>query len=319
MGDYLRPVLWQTESQKRLFFASSLVMPLGNGPALTVSTDVPDRHYFCNRGGKDILPLYRDPHGLEPNLTPGLTELLSRRFQREVTAEDMAAYLYAILAQPTYTEQFHEQLGRCELRVPLTKDAEIFFKVAEAGKQLLWLHTYGERFADAAMKRSDGQIPRGAAKCLTAVSDAPEGYPEEFNWNEAAQTLHVGEGTFGPVTHDVYDFEVSGLKVVQSWLGYRMKNRKGKKSSPLDDIRPECWTRDFTRGLLELLWVLEATVKGYPAQAALLDEVLAGPLFTAGELPPVPGHARKPPADGNDLDATMLRDAAQPYLLDVTE
>jgi hypothetical protein len=32
---------------------------------------------------------------------------------------------------------------------------------------------------------------------------------------------------------------MSGLKVVQLWLGYRMKKRARKKSSPLDDIRPE--------------------------------------------------------------------------------
>ncbi|MEI8078849.1 MAG: type ISP restriction/modification enzyme, partial [bacterium] len=315
-----RPPLWAVHGKRQLFFATIFSQPVGDGPALTCCGDIPDLDFFRGSyGAKNLLPLYRDREGLEPNLTPGLTELLSRRFQREVTAEDMAAYLYAILAQPAYTARFHEQLGRCELRVPFTKDAEIFFKVAEAGRQLLWRHTYGERFADTAKKRPDGQIPRGTAKCLTAVPDTPEGYPDEFNWNEATQTLQVGEGTFGPVTRGVYEFEVSGLKVVQSWLGYRMKNRKGKKSSPLDDIRPACWTREFTRGLLELLWVLEATVKGYPEQAALLEEVLAGPLFTAGELPPVPGPARKPPAGGNDPEATMLRDAAQPYLLDVTE
>jgi hypothetical protein len=52
----------------------------------------------------------------------------------------------------------------------------------------------------------------------------------------------VGNSRFGPVTPEVWEFEVSGLKVVQSWLGYRMKKRARKKSSLLDDIRPERWT-----------------------------------------------------------------------------
>ncbi|MFQ5915848.1 MAG: hypothetical protein ACE5JS_21960, partial [Nitrospinota bacterium] len=89
---------------------------------------------------------------------------------------------------------------------------------------------------------------------------------------------------------------VSGLKVVQSWLKYRMKKGAGKKSSPLDNIHPERWTGQFTTELLELLWVLEATVAGYPEQARLLEAVAAGPCFEIHELPPVPDEMRKPPA-----------------------
>ena len=85
------------------------------------------------------------------------------------------------------------------------------------------------------------------------------------------------------------------MKVVQSWLGYRMRERKGKKSSPLDDIRPRVWTREFTRELLELIWVLEKTVADYPKQKKLLESVLDSPLFNIDELPEVPDAARKAP------------------------
>jgi len=80
-------------------------------------------------------------------------------------------------------------------------------------------------------------------------------------------------GCFARVVRDVYDFEVSGLKVVPSWLGYRMKRPKGKRSSPLDDIRPREWTGQFTTELLEVLWILEATIAEYPIQARLLKAV----------------------------------------------
>ena len=88
---------------------------------------------------------------------------------------------------------------------------------------------------------------------------------------------------------------MSGLKVVQSWLRYRMKNGAGRKSSPLDNIRPERWTSEFTTELLELLWVLETTVEGYPKQQELLESVLAGDCFRADELPVVPDEMRKLP------------------------
>lgn len=82
-------------------------------------------------------------------------------------------------------------------------------------------------------------------------------------------------------TPEVMGFSVSGLQVVKSWLDYRMKKGAGKKSSPLDDIRPERWTEEMTRELLELLWVLEWTLEQYPTLDAWLDEVLASELFTA--------------------------------------
>ena len=133
------------------------------------------------------------------------------------------------------------------------------------------MHAYGER--SAARGRPRGQVPKGAARCTKPVPGDKDHYPETYDYNDATKTLHVGAGAFAPVVPEVYNFEVSGLKVVQSWLGYRMRNPKGKKSSPLDEIRPEKWTSDFTTELLELLWILEATIAEYPRQMKLLRAV----------------------------------------------
>lgn len=224
---------------------------------------------------------------------PGLLDLLAGAYGRAVTPEDFLAYVYGVLAHPAFTERFADELGTRELRVPLTQDAALFDRVREVGARLLWLHTYGERYVPQGMHR--GQVPKGAAKCKVAVPGDEAGYPETYAYNEATQTLHVGAGEFGPVAPEVYGFEVSGLKVVQSWLGYRMKEPKGKRSSPLDEINPTRWPPEFTTELLELLWVLEATLAEYPAQAELLDKVVRGPCFTADELPEVPDAMRKPP------------------------
>lgn len=80
-----------------------------------------------------------------------------------------------------------------------------------------------------------------------------------------------------------------------------MRSGKGKKSSDLDAIRPQRWTAQFTKELLELLWLLEATLSIYPQQAQLLDKVLAGPLFMATELPAIPDAARKAPPEQSDV------------------
>ncbi len=249
---------------------------------------MPDLDVFRGSfGRKTVIPLFRDTDGTRPNLLPGLRRQLGEAFGREaVTAEAFAAYLYAILAHPGYQATFAAELTHGAPRVPLTADPTLWEEAVGIGRRLLWLHTYGERMVPEGA--TPGEVPAGEARVLEAISGGA--YPETFAWE--AGRLTVGAGTVAPVSQEVWEFSVSGLKVVQSWLGYRMRVRKGRKSSPLDDIGPAAWTQEMTRELLELLWVLEATVAGYPEQEALLGRVLAGPLLRASELPPVPEAAR---------------------------
>src|SRR5699024_12311777 len=77
-----RPALWQSLSPQQIFLVSPWSARINNGPAATVSTGVPDLHYYCNRGGKDIIPLYRDAHCAEPNITRGILKKLSEAYDR---------------------------------------------------------------------------------------------------------------------------------------------------------------------------------------------------------------------------------------------
>ena len=293
LGDFLRPDLWRAHGDKQLYLTSSFTQPLGYGPALTSSALIPDLHYFSGRGAKDVLPLYRTADASLANILPGLLEFLGSAYQSAVTPEDLLAYIYGVLAQPTFTYRFAKELETRDLRVPITRDATLFERIRAAGAHLLWLHTYGERLVPEGKPR--GQVPRGEARCTVAVPGDADGYPDTFAYNDETATLHVGAGEFAPVAPELFAFEVSGLKVVQSWLKYRMKKGAGRKSSPLDYIRPTRWTSQFTTELLELLWVLEATLAAYPDQAQLLQEVIAGDCFQADELPSVPEEMRKPP------------------------
>ncbi len=290
-----RPDLWVAHSNVQIYVTTLLNHPLGNGPALTATAEIPDLHYFRGSfGAKEVVPLYRNVTGREANILPGMLDMLDNVYGKNLTPEDFLAYVYGVLAQPAFTKSYADELGTRELRIPITKDANLFTQVCNVGAKLLWLHTYGQRFVPKG--HHAGQVPKGKARCVKSVPGEPDNYPENYEYNDTTKTLHVGGGEFAPVALEVYEFEVSGLKVVQSWLKYRMKKGGGKKSSPLDDIRPERWTGDFTTELLELLWVLEATLAEYPAQAKLLSAVIKGPCFKDDELPPVPEYARKPPS-----------------------
>ena len=296
-----RPDLWRVHGERQMYLTSLHSQALGAGPALTASALIPDLHHFQS-GGKDVIPLYRAGDASETNILPGLLDFLGAAYEREVAPEDFAAYVYGALAQPAFTSRFENELGTNELRVPLTQDAALFERLREVGARLLWLHTYGERLVPDGESR--GRIPHGKARCVKAVPREEDGYPEKFHYAETTRTLHVGAGEFSPVPPEVYDFRVSNLKPVQSWLKYRMKKGAGRKSSPLDDIRPKNWTGQFTTELLELIWSLEATVAGYPEQAKLLEAVTKSECLKADEIPDVPTEARRPPA------APMKRGAA---------
>lgn len=169
---------------------------------------------------------------------------------------------------------------------PFTTDSDLFARVVALGRDLIWWGTYGERFGP------DGatQLPSGTARNTVAVSPGKDDYPEKCSYNTDTKMVTVGDGQFGPVEPEVWTFQVSGLKVVQSWLGYRMKVRSGKKSSPLDDIRPDSWT--FSGEFLELLWVIEHFVARTADAAILFGEVVDGDLIDPA-LFPVPTDAER--------------------------
>ena len=303
LGTYLKTVLRETESDAQIFLVTLVSAQIGHGGAMLASTLTPDLHYFCGRGGKDVFPLYRDKGGSNANITSGLLATLGTQYGIEVKPEEIAAYVYAVLGSQTYSKRFWNELETPGPRVPLTKDGELFAKTAKLGRSLIWLHTYAERFRSD--ERGD-EVPAGAAKIIKAISDDPAQYPESYSFDPKTKEITVGNGRLGPVDPEVWEYEVSGLKVVQSWLGYRMKKRAGKKSSPLDLIRPERWTARMGEELLELLWVLEATLAREPDLAARLDEIVTGACFRAAELPEPTEVERKAPGSGPSAAGDLL-------------
>jgi hypothetical protein len=297
VGDFLRPVLWQSLGPRQVFMTSLLTNVLGLGPAATVTALVPDLHHFRGSfGGADVIPLWRDAAATDPNVTAGVLDALASALGEPVSAEDLFAYCFSILASPEYVERFSEELTVPGPRIPITKDPACFRGAVALGRRLLWLHTYGSRFVPDGER--PGRVPQGQARCTKPVPSDPDRYPESFTYTEATRTLHVGDGEFGPVSPEVWSFSVSGLQVVKSWLDYRKRSGAGRKSSPLDDIRPTQWPTEFTTELLELLWVLEATVEMFPELAANLDAIIESDLVAADDLPLPTDAERQPPDAG---------------------
>ena len=304
LADFCRPDLWPAHGDQQIYMTSLLTNVLGTGPGAVASALLPDLHHFRGSfGGKHVIPLYRDSAATEPNVTTGLLERMAGVHRGPVTPERLLAYTYGILAQPSYVERFWDELEQPPPHLPITKDAALFAHVADLGERLLYLHTYGERYG----KPASSGLPKGQASYRRAVS--LDVYPEGFRYEPESRVLRIGEGEhageFVSVAPEVWDYSVSGMQVVKSWLEERQQGGSGLSSSQLDDIRPERW--EFGEELLELLWVLEHTIALQPEGAALLEEVCASPLFTADELPKPTEAERKPPhvVPGEQIDLSL--------------
>lgn len=184
----------------------------------------------------------------------------------------------AIAAHPAYTARFQADLVQPGLRIPLTAEAETFAAAAELGRTVIWLHTFGERFADAKQGRpaSPPRLPADAAPRIPkagAIPQEPDAMPDTLDYDEAKQRLNVGSGYIEHVTPAMWRYEVSGKQVLRQWFSYRKANRErpiiGDRRPPskLGEIQPDHWLAEYTTELLNVLHVLGRLIELEPAQA----------------------------------------------------
>ena len=299
------PTLWDNHSEQQIYFTALARVSPESGPAITVTALIPDHDHFMGSFAGRVYPLFRDAAANIPNIKPTLLAHLATVLGQPVSPEDVMAYLAAVMAHPAFTARFARDLVRPGLRVPLTADAAIFAKAAALGREVIWLHTYGERFADPAAKRPAGapRLPKAKAPTIPksgAIPGAPEPLPETMTYDAAKQRLHIGQGYVENVPPAVWAYDVSGMNVLKQWFSYRRRDRSRpiigdrRPPSPLGLIQPDHWLAEYTDDLIDLLNVLGRLVELEPAQAELLEEILAGKLLdhanliAAGALEPGP-------------------------------
>ena len=286
------PELWRFHGEKQLYLTALHRTSPTSGPALTFSAAIPDLDHYNGRGGR-VFPLWRDAAATEPNLPPKLLEILSTTYNTTVTAEDFLAYLGGVAAHPAYTARFQSNLVQPGLRIPMTEQPKLFARAVELGRRVIWLHTFGERFADRKANRPPGppRLPKGQAPRIPkdgAIPDDADSMPDEIHYNEAKRRLLIGKGFIDNVPAAVWQYEVSGKRVLTQWFSYRKKNRErpmiGDRRPPskLGEIQPDHWPAEYTTELLNVLHVLTMLVEMEPAQSELLEAIRAGKTLDFG-------------------------------------
>lgn len=250
--DAARPELWRVADEHQVF-----VLETAESGLLATSL-IP-----LLRPGR-VRPLYRRPGGTEPNLAPGLVEHLRDRLGVPVEPLDLLAWTLAAV--------------RPDLTVPLTTDPELWARGVESGRRALWL------------MRRDGDRPKLPGGRRPYVRAPLPSRPLALEYDRDEEALLLDEGRISPVPPRAWDYEVSGVRVLEQWFTARVTE---PEPGTLAAIRPPTWPQAWTSELLELITVLALLAELQPFQQELTPLLTATDLHEAGVLP-LPESTRRP-------------------------
>jgi hypothetical protein len=220
--------------------------------------------------------LWADAAGSKATGARDVLDLLADHFSTAVDGPDLFAYIAGVAAHPWFTSRFGLDLSEGSfLRVPLTADAELFSGAADLGRRVLELHSADEGAgADVSDRSSDDRR-------VDVLDPIPlhGGMPLNLHYDADAETLAIGRGRLHPVSPAVWKYEVSGNRVVESWISRRLHPPR-RRQSPLEDIHPSAWEPEWTDELLDLIDTLAELIRLEDEQADLLDDILDEPLIS---------------------------------------
>ncbi|MEU7203791.1 type ISP restriction/modification enzyme [Streptomyces sp. NPDC045470] len=285
--DSARPELWRVADGRQVFVVELGHVPQTEGPALVASALLPDGRSPAGRPGR-IRPFYRRPGGCEPNLAPGLAELLARRLDRPVGAAEVLAWAMAS-ARSTPSGAV----------VPLTADAGVWDDGVGLGERLLWLQTRGARGDGTAYGARAGDRPRlpGGRRPYVRAPLPARGLPDGISYLPDEEALVLGPGRVSPVPRAAWEAEAGGVPVLEAW--FERRTAAVAEPGSLEAVRPTGWPQEWTTELLELITVLALAAELRPALEDVHRRTADGPrveapeLRAAGVLPP-PAAARRP-------------------------
>lgn len=218
---------------------------------VAVSLKTIDYHfplYACPAALDRDMFAHLDPSHRQANLHKALLPALAGAFGREAEPEQVFNYIYGVLYAPTYRERYAELLRVDFPRVPFTRDAELFGKVAALGGRLVELHLLRSRELHPPSARFEGKGDSKVAK----------GAKAGVRYDPQAQRVYINATQhFAPVAQEVWDYRVGGYQVCDKWL----KDRRERTLS-VEEIRTYC---RIVTALGKTIGIQQALDELYPA------------------------------------------------------
>ena len=210
-GDFLRPELQEVWGNSNVCLYA---MPggTGAGPAVWCHGLLPDYHAFRGRGGY-AFPLHdRRPNVDTPNISPSLLESLRRAYGEAVSAEDVFDAILCLLSATSYTLRFAEDLEDVFPHVPFPGRPDVFRDAVRVGREIRAVETFS---------REPGEAYRRPNFVRVATEPRGNVAPVEFA-NGEITLCSDGTGRIVGISQPIWDFAVSGYRLVPRWLEARV-------------------------------------------------------------------------------------------------
>jgi hypothetical protein len=183
----------------------------GAGPAVWCHGLLPDYHAFSGRGGY-AFPLRDNRPGHGPfNISRALLDGLAASYGVPVSAEGAFDAMLALLSATFYTLRFAEDLEDVFPNVPFPSDHAVFLAAAELGREIRAVETFARLPHPAFLTRAHARVETEPDRTLDAS-----------DWSEGEFFLCADHtGRVSGVARDIWDFSVSGYRLLPRWLDAR--------------------------------------------------------------------------------------------------
>lgn len=185
----------------------------GAGPAVWCHGLLPDYHSFRGSYGGYAFPLFnRRPEANAPNVSVPLIGSLSTAYGEVVTAVDVFDAILCLLSATSYTLRFAEDLEDVFPHVPFPAHHVTFQRAVGIGRRIRALETFELEPGDAYRQ----------ARFMRVMTE-PRGTVAPIEYADGAITLCAdGTGQITGLPQPVWDFSVSGYRLVSRWLEARI-------------------------------------------------------------------------------------------------
>jgi predicted helicase len=185
----------------------------GAGPAVWCHGLVPDYHSFRGSFGGYAFPLYDRRHGAETyNVSTALVQNLSAAYGEQITVQEIFDAILCLLSATTYSALFAEDLEDVFPHIPFPAGLEVFRSAARLGSEIRGLQAFS-RVPSEAYTRSD----------FVRVVSQPMGNLAAAEYSDGAIALcRDGSGRITGLPKSVWDFAVSGYRLLPRWLESRI-------------------------------------------------------------------------------------------------
>ncbi|MEA1084222.1 type ISP restriction/modification enzyme [Sphingomonas sp. CD22] len=185
----------------------------GSGPAVWCHSLLPDYHAFKGSTGGYAFPLYDRRAGPNAaNLSPALIGSLSGIYGVPVSPEDVFDAVLCLLSATSYTRRFAEDLEDVFPHIPFPASHAVFRCAVAVGQEIRAIESFV-------------RVPelRFRPPTLARIANEPNGLVAAVTYADGVITLCAnGTGRLTGIPQLVWDFAVSGYRVLSRWLEGRI-------------------------------------------------------------------------------------------------